>query len=215
MITRRPSRIVATLVIVWGLSACTGASTTASSSVAPTSPPETSSSVPPSSDQPKTGTIVAEPVATDLDHPATFVLDGDGAIFYGERLTGEIRRIDPATGKDTSVFTVPHVVGDVANEQGLVGLALPPTFPQDPWLYAYATRMVGGVAHDQIVRIRIDGDRGIRPCTSCSTCRSRASATTAAGCCSAPTACCTWWWGRPMTRRWRRIVRSTAARCCA
>ena len=57
--------------------------------------------------QPKTGTIVAEPVATDLDHPATFVFDDSGALFYGERLTGEIRRIDPATGKDTSVFTDP------------------------------------------------------------------------------------------------------------
>jgi glucose/arabinose dehydrogenase len=103
---------------------------------------------------------VAEPVATDLDHPATFVFDDSGAIFYGERLTGEIRRIDPATGKDTSVFTIPHVVGDVANEQGLVGLTLPPDFPKDPWLYAYATRMVNGVPRDQIVRVTLDGDRG-------------------------------------------------------
>ena len=103
---------------------------------------------------------MAEPVATDLDHPATFVFDDSGAIFYGERLTGEIRRIDPATGKDTSVFTIPHVVGDVANEQGLVGLTLPPDFPKDPWLYAYATRMVNGVARDQIVRIPLHGDRG-------------------------------------------------------
>jgi len=103
---------------------------------------------------------VAEPVATDLDHPATFVFDDLGAIFYGERLTGEIRRIDPATGKNTSVFTISHVVGDVANEQGLVGLTLPPDFPKDPWLYAYATRMVNGVARDQILRITMDGARG-------------------------------------------------------
>jgi len=160
MIARRLVRIAATLSVAWGLAACTGGSTTASSSVAPTTSPPTSSSVPPSPDQPTSGTIVAEPVATDLDHPATFVFDAGGAIFYGERLTGEIRRIDPNTGKNTSVFTVPKVVGDVANEQGLVGLALPPTFPQDPWLYAYATRMVGGVAHDQIVRIRLNGNRG-------------------------------------------------------
>ena len=160
MSTHRTVRIAAVLVVAWGLAACTGASTTASSSAAATSAPPTSSSVAASPAQPKTGTIVAEPVATGLDHPATFVLDAGGAIFYGERLTGEIRRIDPTTGKDTSVFTVPAVVGDVANEEGLVGLALPPDFPQDPWLYAYATRMINGVAHDQIVRIRIDGDRG-------------------------------------------------------
>jgi glucose/arabinose dehydrogenase len=146
-------------VVLAMLSACTGSSTTTSTTVA-TTPSPTSTSIAPTPSQPKTGTIVAEPVATDLDHPATFVFDDSGAIFYGERLTGEIRRIDPATGKDTSVFTIPHVVGDVANEQGLVGLTLPPDFPKDPWLYAYATRMVNGVPRDQIVRITLDGDRG-------------------------------------------------------
>jgi glucose/arabinose dehydrogenase len=151
-------RIIA-LVVLALLSACTGSSTTTSTTVA-TTPSPTSTSIAPTPSQPKTGTIVAEPVATDLDHPATFVFDDSGAIFYGERLTGEIRRIDPATGKDTSVFTIPHVVGDVANEQGLVGLTLPPDFPKDPWLYAYATRMVNGVPRDQIVRITLDGDRG-------------------------------------------------------
>ena len=147
------------LVVLVLLSACTGSSTTTSPTAA-TTPSPTSTSNAPTPSQPRTGTIVAEPVATDLDHPATFVFDDSGAIFYGERLTGEIRRIDPATGKDTSVFTIPHVVGDVANEQGLVGLTLPPDFPKDPWLYAYATRMVNGVARDQIVRIPLHGDRG-------------------------------------------------------
>ncbi len=147
------------LVVLALLAACTGSSTTTSPTVAIT-PSSTTTSNPPTPAQPKTGTIVAEPVATDLDHPATFVFDDGGAIFYGERLTGEIRRIDPATGKDTSVFTIPHVVGDVANEQGLVGLTLPPDFPKDSWLYAYATRMVNGVARDQIMRISLDGDRG-------------------------------------------------------
>jgi glucose/arabinose dehydrogenase len=146
------------LVVLALLSACTGSSTTTSPTLA--TPSSTTTSSAPTPSQPRTGTIVAEPVATDLDHPATFVFDDSGAIFYGERLTGEIRRIDPATGKDTSVFTIPHVVGDVANEQGLVGLTLAPDFPKDPWLYAYATRMVNGVARDQIVRIPIHGDRG-------------------------------------------------------
>ena len=141
------------------LSACTGSSATTSPTVATTASP-TSTSIAPTPSQPRSGTIVAEPVATDLDHPATFVFDDNGAIFYGERLTGEIRRIDPATGKNTSVFTIPHVVGDVANEQGLVGLTLPPDFPKDSWLYAYATRMVNGVARDQILRITLDGARG-------------------------------------------------------
>jgi glucose/arabinose dehydrogenase len=122
----------------------------------PTSTTTTTTIAPPT---PKGGEIVARPVATGLDHPATFVIDHSGAIFYGERLTGEIRRIDPATGKDTSVITIPQVVGEVTNEQGLVGLTLPPAFPSDDWLYAYATRMVHGVATDQILRIQMNGNK--------------------------------------------------------
>ena len=146
--------------ILLALVACTQDTPTveppASATTSTTTPPASTTTSPPA----KGGAIVARPVATGLDHPATFVLDRSGAIFYGERLTGEIRRIDPKTGKDTSVFTVPHVVGEVTNEQGLVGLTLPPTFPGEPWLYAYATRMVHGVPRDQIWRIHMHGDRG-------------------------------------------------------
>ena len=139
---------------------CTASTTTGETTPAPTSAPATGTPGATSTPQPAGGTIVEKAVATNLDHPATFVLDRTGAIYYGERLTGEIRRIDPKTGKNTSVFTIPGVVGDVSNEQGLVGLTLPPSFPQQPWLYAYATRKVNGVAQDQILRIKMDGDRG-------------------------------------------------------
>ena len=109
---------------------CTASTTTGETTPAPTSAPATSTPATTSTPQPAGGTIVEKTVATNLDHPATFVLDRTGAIYYGERLTGEIRRIDPKTGKNTSVFTIPGVVGDVTNEQGLVGLTLPPSFPQ-------------------------------------------------------------------------------------
>jgi glucose/arabinose dehydrogenase len=141
------------------LAACTTSTTTTTSTASATTPAVTS---PPASSpsQPSGGTIVEKMVATDLDHPATFVIDDTGAIFYGERLTGEIRRIDPKTGKNTSVFTIPDVIGNVTNEQGLVGLTIPPSFPQQPYLYAYATRKVGGTAVDQILKIRMNGDTG-------------------------------------------------------
>jgi glucose/arabinose dehydrogenase len=141
------------------LAACTTSTTTTTSTASATTPAVTS---PPASSpsQPSGGTIVEKMVATDLDHPATFVIDDTGAIFYGERLTGEIRRIDPKTGKNTSVFTIPDVIGNVTNEQGLVGLTVPPSFPQQPYLYAYATRKVGGTAVDQILKIRMNGDTG-------------------------------------------------------
>jgi glucose/arabinose dehydrogenase len=154
-------RALLLVVAITALIACTEETPT----VAPPSTSATSATTSTSQPPPPTpagGEIVARPVARGLDHPATFVLDRTGAIFYGERLTGEIRRIDPETGNDTSVFTIPGVVGDVTNEQGLVGLTVPPSFPSSPWLYAYATRIVHGVARDQLVRIRMDGVRGTR-----------------------------------------------------
>src|SRR6185503_11470023 len=137
------------------LAACTASTTSGETTPPVTTPPATSASASTSPAQPAGGTIVEKTVATNLDHPATFVIDPSGAIFYGERLTGEIRRIDPKTGKNTSVFTIPDVIGNLTNEQGLVGLALPPSFPQTPYLYAYATRKVNGVAVDQIFRIKM------------------------------------------------------------
>jgi glucose/arabinose dehydrogenase len=152
-------RALLAVVALAALAACTQDTPTVSAP-APTSS-TTSSTTAASTPTPAGGEIVARPVATGLEHPAAFLIDRTGAIFYGERLTGEIRRIDPQTGKDTSVFTVSHVVGEVTNEQGLVGLAVPPSFPGSPWLYAYATRTVQGVARDQILAIRMEGDRGV------------------------------------------------------
>ena len=157
---RHPRLLICAAAVL--LAACT--SSTGSSATNTTTPPVTSASAsttPPSSpSQPVGGTIIQKTVATGLDHPATFVLDKTGAIYYGERHTGEIRRIDPKTGKNTSVFTIPSVIGSLTNEQGLVGLTLPPSFPQQPWLYAYATRKVNGVAQDQILRIKMNGIKG-------------------------------------------------------
>jgi glucose/arabinose dehydrogenase len=158
----QPLRRVVPLAILTLLVGCTSASSTGSATPSATTPLTTSTPPPSSaapSEEPKTGTIVAQPVATDLDHPATFVVAPDGSIFYGERLTGEIRRIDPTTGKNTSVFTVPGVIGQPTNEEGLVGLTVPPDFPDTPWLYAYASRKVNGEARDQIVRIKTTGGK--------------------------------------------------------
>jgi glucose/arabinose dehydrogenase len=155
---RRPRLLICVAAVL--LAACTASTTTGETTPPATTPPATSPPASASSAQPAGGTIVEKAVATNLDHPATFVLDQTGAIFYGERLTGEIRRIDPKTGKNTSVFTIPDVIGSATNEQGLVGLTLPLSFPQQSWLYAYATRKVNGVAEDQILKIPMNGEKG-------------------------------------------------------
>lgn len=102
---------------------------------------------------PASAATVATPVATGLDVPAAFTFLPDGRIFYGERFTGEIRLRDPARGTDHLVFTIPDVATN--GEQGLLGLALDPSYPSAPHLLAYVTRNVGGAPFNQILRIRM------------------------------------------------------------
>jgi glucose/arabinose dehydrogenase len=96
--------------------------------------------------------VTATPVKTGLDFPAAFTFDPAGRIFYAERFTGEIRVYDPATSSDISYFVVTDL--EIAGEQGLLGLALIPGYPSRPFLYAYATRNIGGVPKNQILKIR-------------------------------------------------------------
>ncbi|MGI9021786.1 MAG: PQQ-dependent sugar dehydrogenase [Acidimicrobiales bacterium] len=100
----------------------------------------------------------ATPVATGLAFPAAFTFAPDGRIFYGERFTGQVRILTPGPGTNTLFFTVPNVVTDV--EQGLLGIALHPAYPNTPYVYVSATGTVGGVTENQIVRVRDVGGVG-------------------------------------------------------
>jgi glucose/arabinose dehydrogenase len=80
----------------------------------------------------------------------------DGSrILYGERSTGRIMRLNPATGTSRPFFTVPNVAA--VGEQGLLGLALRPSYPSDGRVWAFVTRNVSGTARNQLVRIDADG----------------------------------------------------------
>jgi glucose/arabinose dehydrogenase len=99
----------------------------------------------------------AQPLSPSaLAFPAAFTVTPDGSrILFGERYTGLIRRLNPATGMSTPVFTVPNVA--TAGDQGLLGLALHPSYPSDGRLWAFVTRTVSGTARNQLLRIRADG----------------------------------------------------------
>ncbi|MFN2589426.1 MAG: sorbosone dehydrogenase family protein [Actinomycetota bacterium] len=102
--------------------------------------------------------ITAAAVKTNLDFPAAFALSSTGTIYYAERFTGEIRAYDPVSRSDTHVFTVRNVLTE--GERGLLGLALHPQFTSgQAYIYAYATRRVGGRIRNspknQILRIEI------------------------------------------------------------
>ena len=99
----------------------------------------------------------ARPVSSSaLAFPAAFtVTPGGSHIFYGERFTGSIRRLNLATGTSTPFFKVPNVAA--TGEQGLLGLALHPSYPNNTRVWAFVTRTVSGRATNQLLRIRADG----------------------------------------------------------
>lgn len=107
--------------------------------------------------------IVARAVATDLVQPAAFTFAPDGRIFYGERVEGWVKILDTATGESTEFFRVPDLNGEVTNSRGLLGLALHPDYPTEPYLYLYATREVDGELRTQILRVTDDAGRGRNP----------------------------------------------------
>ncbi len=102
--------------------------------------------------------ISAQPVGTSLNFPAAFTFAPDGRIFFGERLTGQIRILNPATGTHTLFFTVTNLLTD--GERGLLGVALHPSYPAKPFVYVYATRDDQGSQRNQIVKIRDTGGVG-------------------------------------------------------
>ncbi len=92
-----------------------------------------------------------------LASPAAFtVTPAGGRILYGERYSGRIRWLNPATGATTQLFTIPSVAS--AGEKGLLGLALHPSYPADRRVWAFVTRrQAGGAVRNQLVRIQADG----------------------------------------------------------
>jgi glucose/arabinose dehydrogenase len=79
----------------------------------------------------------------------------DGTIFVADKDVGEIRIVRQGEILDQPFETLPIQV--TVNETGLLGVAMHPNFPDEPWVYAYFT---GTDAVNHLVRIRADGDRG-------------------------------------------------------
>ena len=79
----------------------------------------------------------------------------DGTIFVADKDVGEIRIVRDGEILDQPFATLPIQV--TVNETGLLGVAVHPDFPDEPWVYAYFT---GTDAVNHLVRIRADGDRG-------------------------------------------------------
>lgn len=93
--------------------------------------------------------VVAETIATGLTTPWGLAFLPDGSALISERDTGAIKLV--AAGQPPrEVGTVPGVVP--SSEGGLLGIAVAPTFPDDPHVYAYQSTS----EDNQVVRMPYD-----------------------------------------------------------
>jgi len=99
---------------------------------------------------------VLEDFATGLAVPWAMEFAPDGRLFVSER-DGRIRVVEEGV-------LLPQPWATVAVEQigegGLLGLALHPEFPSEPYVYVCHTLRVDGVVQNRIIRIREEGGQG-------------------------------------------------------
>lgn len=108
---------------------------------------------------PASGSVTA--YMTGLNVPIALAFPPDGRVFFAERNTGAIRIIENGTLLAAPYFTLPNTA--TAGERGLLGLALDPAFPANPFVYAYQTYAdaTNRTVYNRIVRIQGGGDTGL------------------------------------------------------
>jgi glucose/arabinose dehydrogenase len=101
-------------------------------------------------------------VAGGLDLPVGFTFDPRGRIWYVEKASGEVRILEPRSGRDRLFYRFSGV--NAEGERGTLGIALHPDFPATPYVYVYVTRHAGDrPLQNQIVRLRDAGGTGRHP----------------------------------------------------
>jgi glucose/arabinose dehydrogenase len=105
--------------------------------------------------------VRVETVATGLEAVWTLQFAPDGRLFLTER-PGRVRIIErDGTLRPEPWFSVEDRVLHVG-ESGLMGLALHPDFPREPWVYLMYTMVKpGGQAINRVVRVREAEGRGV------------------------------------------------------
>ena len=100
------------------------------------------------------GDFTATVITTGLDTPWDLLWGPDNMIWVSER-GGRISRVDPGTGHRTTAGKVAGVLQ--SGEGGLMGIALHPDFPREPFLYAMHTYSAVDGTRNRLVRLRWDG----------------------------------------------------------
>src|SRR5262245_217602 len=92
--------------------------------------------------------------------PVSMAWTPDGSrLFFDEQATGDIRVAMP----DGTVLAQPfaHLDVDASSETGLLGIAIDPDFPVQPFVYVYASDPTLGI--NRPLRFRADGDVAVGP----------------------------------------------------
>jgi glucose/arabinose dehydrogenase len=103
--------------------------------------------------------VDARQVAGGLDQPVAFTFGPDGEIWYVEKESGQVRVLDLDADRDRLFVAVDGVDGD--GERGMLGIALHPEYPDEPFVYVYVTRLDGGTLRNQILRFEDDEGSGV------------------------------------------------------
>ncbi len=103
-------------------------------------------------------TVKAVTVKSGLANPAGFAFLPNGQIIYGERNTGRVMLLNPANGHLSVMFRISKVESN--GEQGLLGLAVDPGWPGQPFIYAYATRQQKTL-QNQILKVTVANGKAI------------------------------------------------------
>jgi glucose/arabinose dehydrogenase len=91
-----------------------------------------------------------EVVARGLRVPWALVFAPDGRAFVTER-SGRVRVLTRGVLDAAPYFVVPGVAAE--GEGGLLGLALHPDFPRQPFLYLYYTTKIGAQMYNRVIRL--------------------------------------------------------------
>jgi glucose/arabinose dehydrogenase len=105
--------------------------------------------------------IVARRVVSGVATPTAFTFGPGNVVWYVEKSSGQIRTHDMGTGADALFADVPGVNAD--GERGMLGIALNPRYPSQPYVYVYATRTENGALRNEILRYTDAGGSGTNP----------------------------------------------------
>lgn len=104
--------------------------------------------------------VSAELVYEGLEQPVDFAFGPDGALYYVEFMTGNLRVVPPgATQPDPEpLWTAPDL--QTGGERGLVGLALDPEFEETRAFYVYYQHNESGEVTSRLSKV-VDGEETV------------------------------------------------------